>query len=1050
MKAHKQNKDKKRLWTALFLCIMTIGFAYAQNRTVKVSVTDTSEEPIIGASVQVKGTTRGGITDVNGNFQIEVSSQDHLIISYVGYKTTQVSAQKTDIKVVLEEDLEMLDEVVVVGYGTQKKATLTGAVSAVTNDEIIKTRNENVVNMLTGKLPGVRISQRSAQPGEFDNAFDIRGMGTPLFVIDGVPRDQGYFSRMDASEIESISVLKDASAAVYGVRAANGVVIVTTKRGTVSGDGKVDIQLSANYGWQKFLYVPHQTSVVEYMQLANEKTWHDFNQNYMYRKPGLYSDEEIEAYRSGQKQGTDWMGLIFDETAPTEQYNLNVNGGTERLSYFFNLGYMKQMGNYKSGSLNYDRWNFRANIDAKITNRLKASLSLGGYMDEKNQPFVDMWTVYKKAWTNRPTVPAFLDGNPMYPCDDDNLQEHRNPVVVTDSEKVGYRRYKNNVFNGALTLTYDIPGVEGLNARAYYGYDYSANNDTEYKKVYYYYAYDQNNNIVSSPQEAPSYVQRSTSPNFKRLMQLSLNYAHQFGDHNVSGMLMFEEEYNNWDSFYAKRELYLESEYLFAGEDKNQVGNMNGVGDTTNRSLIGKFGYDYQGKYIGDFSFRYDGSSKFPAESRWGFFWSGSLAWRLSEEAFIKDNVDFIDNLKLRASYGKLGDDGSAGTYPSIYTGYNLSNNDYGYFWNGVYTGGVTATSIPNPNLTWYVSKTWDLGLDFDLWNGKLSGTLDIFKRKRSGLLATSSAVVPGTVGASMPQENIESDQTFGWEFMLGHRNRVGEVTYDVSVNLSATKNRWDYHIDSMAGNSMDNWRRQDVSGRNKGIWWGIEEGGRFSSYEQIYNHPTTGQGVGQGTLPGDYWYEDWNGDGVVNGNDNHPIATKNMPVFNFGINMGAAWKGIDVTMNWQGSAGVYSEYAEVFAEVLAFNGAALDIYADRWRPVDPNADLWDPATKWIEGYYPATGSSFTTGTTGVKNTSYIRLKTLEIGYTLPKSWVSKVGIEDLRVYVSGYNLLTFTGLKDMDPERPGKNGSGASTSDIAFYNYPNTKIFNIGATIKF
>lgn len=1049
-------------WKAVILllfCILLSLPMSAQLRTVRGTVSDASGEPVIGANIRVDGTTRGTITDMDGKFSIEAASNDKLTISYIGYLQTTVQASGTNLTIVLKEDAQTLDEVVVVGYGTQKKATLTGAVSAVTNKEITITKNENVVNMLSGKIPGVRISQVSSQPGEYKNAIDIRGMGTPLIVVDGIPRDQAYFSRMDANEIESVSVLKDASAAIYGVRAANGVILVSTKRGSGTA-GKFDIMFSANYGWQQFLYIPQTASAVDHMLLMNEKTYHNFNNNYPYRTAPKYTYADMFEYSTGAKTGTNWTEELFNDSSPQQQYNIGIDGSTEKIDLFFNLGYMDQMGSYKSESLNYDRWNFRGNIDARITNRLKASLQLSGYMDEKNQPFTDIWSVYKKAWTYRPTSQAWVDGDRSLPAYDSEMLESENPVASTNSDFSGYRRERRYNFNGALALTYDIPGVKGLSARAYYSYDYYNTNNTEYKRSYNLYNRRNDGELETFSRNSPGTIRRSTDPNYATLLQLSLNYGNTFGDHTVGAMVLFEEQYNSWDNFYAQREIFLDSEYLFAGEDENQVGSMGGVGDKLRQAFIGKFNYDYKGRYIVDFSFRYDGSSSFPSGNRWGLFPSVSAGWRISEESFIKDNIDFLTNLKLRGSYGKLGDDGGASTYPPNVVGYKIEKDKYGWFYNGSLMTGLAATDIPNPNLTWYTAKTVNVGLDFDLWNQKLGGTFEVFQRKREGLLARSSTVLPGTVGASMPQENIESDKTFGWEISLSHRNRIGQVGYYVMGQISATKNRWDYKLDSEAGNSMENWKRREVSGRNKDIWFSIEEGGRFSNYQQIYNHPTTGGGVGQGTLPGDYWYVDWNGDGVINDEDKHPVANYNLPVFNYGITMGADWRGIDLSMNWQGAAGVYNSYSEVFTEVGPFNGGAvLDIYLDRWRPVNIDDDIFNPNTQWISGYYPSTGSSFSSNATGIKNTSYLRLKTLELGYTLPKMWISKVGIKDLRVYFNAYNLLTITGLKNMDPERPGQHGGAArvgesnqdpTVASVLFYSYPINRTFNIGATIKF
>lgn len=1040
---------------ALSLCVLMLAapLAMAQQRIVSGRVTDSSSEPLVGASVLVVGTSRGTTTDADGAFSLSAAPSDKLVVSFIGFEDYSFTASKTNYEIVLRSDANFLEETVVVGYGVQKRATLTGAVSAVTNREIVATKNESVINMLSGKVSGVRITQNSSQPGEFDNNIDIRGMGSPLIVVDGVPRDQAYFSRMDSNEIESVSVLKDASAAIYGVRAANGVILVTTKHGTSATEGKFDIDFSANVGIQSFLYVPQTADAATHMLLINEKQNNGFNDNYPIRRNPKYSWDRILDYSSGQKKSTFWTDELFDKTSPQQQYNISMNGSSEKIDYFFNVGYMNQMGSYKSKSLNYDRWNFRTNIDARITKRLRASLQLSGYADTKNQPNTGIWMVYKKAWTYRPTAQAYVDGDHSLPAYDDDMGEADNPVASTDSRYTGYRKQKRYNFNGALGLTYDIPGVEGLNVKAFYSYDYNTTNDTEFLKTYYLYNRREDGTLDSFIRNSPGSIRRSTSPGTGNTIQLSINYNHVFAKkHTVGAMFMYEETYSTWDSFYAQRESYLNSEYLFAGEDENQVGNMNGVGDMTRRAFIGKFDYDFKSRYIIDFAFRADASSRFPKANRWGFFPSVSVGWRISEEPWVKDNVDFITNLKLRASYGRMGDDASASTYPATVVGYNIESERFGWFYNDALMTGVRPTSIPNPNLTWYTADTYNIGLDWNLWNQKFGGTVEFFERRRSGLLATSSVVLPGTVGASMPQENIESDMTFGYEIELSHRNRVGDWSYYVTAQISATKNRWIYHLDSKAGNSMENWRRGSVSGRNKDIWFSIEEGGRFSSYDQIQNFPLTGANYGQNTLPGDYYYKDWNGDGFVNGDDNHPVATYNLPVFNYGLTAGFAWKGIDFSLVFSGAAGIYNQYDEVFTEVGPFNGGAvLSFYTDRWHTANIDDDPWNPSTKWVEGYYPATGHGFNEGTTGIKNTSYLRLKSLELGYTFPSRWMNKAKIKNLRLYFNAYNLLTFSGNKYMDPERPGtRGGVNSGNNSILFYNYPINRTFNFGVNIKF
>jgi TonB-linked SusC/RagA family outer membrane protein len=1043
--------QKKMISVILSICFACLAFTlpgFAQTGTVTGVVTDENDEPVIGATILVVGTSRGTVTDINGRFSIDVPANAVLQISYVGYVTQRIRVgTSSTLNVKLNVDETNLEEVVVVGYGTQRKATLTGAISAVKSEEIIATKNESVVNMLTGKLPGVRISQKSSQPGAYDTQMDIRGMGTPLFVVDGIPRDKDYFYRMDPEEIESISVLKDGSAAIYGLRAANGVVLVTTKSG-VAQEGKVDITYTGNYTFQQFLYVPDGVSATEYMTLRNEQNWQDFNGNYLIRRNPVFPQDQFEPYLNGTKQSYNWMDAVFKETTPQQQHNLSVNGGTEKLRYFFNLGYGKQDGSYKSGDLYADRWNVRTNVDAQITSRLKARVSLGAILNNTYKPNGAGWGTYKAAWLLRPDAPIYANDNPLYLNGDQNvLYDGHNMVAETDADYVGYELTKQRRLNGTLTLTYDIPGIQGLSAKASYDYSLNLPDNTNYRSTYNLYIYNPDRNTyTASEKNTPASISRRADFRYNTNMQTGLNYSHSFNRHNVNGLLLFEENYASWEDFTASRELMINSEYLFAGEDKNQKGTGGEIADVLSQSLIGRVGYDYSGKYMADFQFRYDGSSKFPKGSRWGFFPSVSAGWRISEEAFVKDKFDWLNNLKLRASYGEMGDDGSADNYPSTYVGFGLTNN-VGWYFDNTLNGGVNPPGIPNPKLTWYAIRMYNAGVDFQFLNGLLGGTLEVYRRDRSGLLATSNAVIPGTVGASLPKENLNSDRSFGWEIALEHRNKIGSFNYFINPQISATKQMRTYWIETPASNSYDFWRNR-TSGRYDNIWWGNESGGMFTSYDEIRNFYLP---QGQGAVPGDWWNMDWNEDGVVNDNDQHPIANKGLPVFNYGISTGAAWKDFDLTMNFQGAYGVYVQYAEVLTEALAFGGQnTLTWFMDRWHPEDPNADYFNSGTKWVEGFYPVTGhDGRRTGTNAIQDASYMRLKTLELGYTLPKKLVTRAGIKNLRIYLSGYNLLTFTGLHEVDPERPGSDG-GASTNYVDFYNYPVNRTYTIGASIKF
>jgi len=1023
-----------------------------QSRKITGKVTGEDGSGIPGVNILIEGTSEGTVTDTDGIYNLNVSSDEAvLVFSFIGYETQRVTVGSLAIlNVSLAADIKSLDEVVVVGYGTQKKTTLTGAVAMIDNKDIVRTKNENVLNSLTGKLPGVRIVQRSAAPGAYDTQIDIRGMGDPLFVIDGIVRDKDFFARMTSDEIESISILKDGTAAIYGLRSANGVVLVTTKKGVAHPDGKVDVTFNTSTSWQQFLYVPKSVDAVDYMTLRNEQNWQDFGKNYLVRTNPIFTEDQIEPYRNGTKQSYDWFNQVFNKTSPQHQTNLSVNGGNEKIRYNFSLGYNKQMGAYKSGDYYSSRWNMRTSIDAQITKGLSANVSLGAIMVDTKQPNGTGWTTYKLTWLTRPDAPFYANDNPEYPNGDSQyLNEGANMIVQTDADYVGYNITKDRRFNGTLTLKYDIPGVEGLSAKGLYDYSPNLPDYTNYKRAYSLYRYNPNVDTYSPIQRnTPSDITRSVGLSYSTNMQLGLHYDHSFGDkHNVNSFFIYEERYNAWDSYSAYRQLLVDSEYLFAGEAANQQATEGEIADRSSKSLIGQVNYDFMGKYLIDFRFRYDGSSRFPEGSRFGFFPAVSAGWRLSEEGFIKDNLAFLSNLKIRGSYGEMGDDGSAGNYPPA-TGYTLNGNEYGWYYGGTLTGGVSPSSIPNPNLTWYKIKSYNMGLDFGFLDRKLSGTIDVYKRDRSGLLATSAAVIPGTVGASLPQENLNSDQNFGYEIALRYDNKFNDIKYYVSGQISATKSKRTSWLETPAGNSYDKWRNR-TSGRYNDIWWGNESQTMLTSYDQIQNY---GLPLGQNTLPGDWVLNDWNEDGVIDANDQHPIASIGRPVFNYGLSLGGTWKGLDLALDFQGAYGVYVQYAEVLTEALPFGGQnTLTYFMDRWRPADPNADYFNPNTEWVPGYYPVTGhDGRRTGTNGVQNAAYMRLKTLEIGYSLPKKWLSKINIQNWRFYVSGYNLLTFTGLKNTDPERPSAPTDPSDPTYVDFYNYPVNKTYTIGATVKF
>jgi TonB-linked SusC/RagA family outer membrane protein len=1012
-------------------------------------VTDSTGTPLIRVNIHVKGTQTGIMTDESGRFTLNVpDKQSVLLISYLGHTTQEIAVgNNTTFNIRLTPLISSLTDVVVVGYGqTQAKVRVTGAISTLKGEEITTTKNENVVNMLTGKVPGMRILQKSSEPGAYDNVFDIRGMGNPLVVIDGVPRGSGDLSRMDPNEIDNISVLKDATAAIYGVRAANGVILVTTKKGTRSQSGKIDISYSVNQSWQQFLNVPQSVNALDYMMLKNEQQKRDFGNNYFTQMPPAFSDADMDLYKNGTLLSSNWVDATMKKFAPETQHTLSVNGGSDKVNYFFNLGYLKQDGMFKSGDMNYDRFNFRSNINAKITDRLRAQILTSGHLDTKNQPGGrGVWEMFKYTWNQLPTDQIFANNNPQYPhLEPDNA----NPVVITNSDYSGGQRYKNKNFQGQLGLEYDVPGIKGLMAKGMYNYGFNISDNTQEKKAYSLYQYDpQTEQYLATVVNSPSTINRGYWNTTSSLFQLSLNYNRRFNQrHNVTGLLLYEESDTKTDNFYAQREYSLGIPYLFAGDVNNQIGAMdgNGLGEVVTKGLVGKFGYDYKSKYILDFSFRYDGSSKFNAAKQWGFFPAVSVGWRLSEESFLA--TEKLSNLKIRASYGKTGDD--AFTAFQSFPGYNYPVS--GYIFGGNFTNGLASRGVVNPDLTWLTAKTLNVGLDVDLWRGLVGGSVDYFIRNRDGLPATRTTTLPGTVGTNLPQENLNGDRTKGIEVLLTHRNKIGEIGYNISANISSTRTIRRHVEQTKAGNSYENWKNSQEN-RYTNIWWGKQYGGQYTSYDQIYNHDVNAGGGNQGVIPGDYYYVDWNNDGVIDGKDESPIATRDIPMINYGMTIGASWKGFDMNMLLQGATQFYVQYAEQMAIPLMYGRSSLTQFLDRWHTADPNADIYDPNTKWVSGNYPAMGSPVAEGTKAVQSAAYMRIKSLELGYSLPKVLLRKAGINNCRVYVNSYNLATFTNLKNSDPEHPGTVPDGSDWNySQGGYKYPMNRTYSIGASITF
>jgi TonB-linked SusC/RagA family outer membrane protein len=1009
------------------------GTSFAQNKQVKGKITDESGESLPGVTIKVKGTALGTTTNTDGNYSLNLPDASAvLVVSFIGYLTNEVAVgDRTVVNVQLAVDAKSLEELVVVGYGEQKKVTVTGSVATISEKEIKTTTNGNIVNMLAGKLPGLRVTQRTSAPGAFQSDFDIRGFGAPLVIIDGVPRDD--FFKLDPNEIENVSVLKDASAAVYGVKGGNGVILITTKKGKV---GSPDFNYSSTFGITKIANTPDLLDAYHFALLLNES---DVNKGSTPR----YSQQDMDNYRTGVNPSYDWYDLVIDKYASQQQHNLSARAATDKMSYFISLGYFDEKGIYKSGDINANKFNFRSNLTANLTKNLKATLMLYGIQDTRNEPSKAAGDVIQYLWRMKPTDSPFANNNPDYLG---NSPDAVHPLAATTADIGGYNKVTDKALNGSFALDYKVPFVPGLKARGMYAYDTKYRVQKTWNKMYTLYNYDNATGEYSIAQKGiagaaatKSNLKQIFTENVSETAQLSLNYDKTFlSSHNISALLLYEHRKKDGLGFNGSRYFSLDAlDQLFAGDPEGQTITSTNPDIIVNEGIVGRLNYNYKERYLIEGMFRYDGSSNFAKGHRWGLFPAITGGWRLSEESFLKNKVEFLNNLKLRASYGKLGDDASS-TYQFL-TGYDYPGTAL-YSLDGSLTRGINFRNMPNENLTWYTNHIANIGLDVDLFRNKLHAEFDMFSKKREGLLATRSRTLPGTLGATFPQENLNSDLQKGFEVLLRYRNKIKDFNYSVSGNMSFTRRKRLYIEQSPYLNSIDNWKNNG-SYRWNDIYWGYHAIGQFQTMEEIANSPIQDGKGNSLVLPGDIKYQDFNNDGIIDGNDNRPIGlTPNAPQIMFGFTLDASWKGFDVNALFQGATRFTVDYGTTaqLSHPLQFEGNSLDIFLDRWH----KADVFDPNSQWVPGYFPAyrpgaNGWNESTSDWRLRDATYLRLKSLQIGYTIPKRMLSRIGLKGFRIYANGFNLMTFSGLnRFMDPEQP----SGTR--------YPLTKSYNIGLNI--
>jgi TonB-linked SusC/RagA family outer membrane protein len=1010
--------------------------AFAQNggRAISGTVTDEKGVPMPGVSVIIKGSTVGIPTNANGAFEIHVADDAQILVfSFVGYlKIEENITGKTKLAIQLSPDTHStnLNEVVVVGYGTQKKATLTGSVATVKGEDLAKSPQPNLANSLAGRVPGLVASNASGEPGYDGSTLLVRGRGTngdnsPLYVIDGVANRLGGIERLNPDDIESLSVLKDGSAAIYGAQAANGVILVTTKKGKI---GAPTLSYSYNQGFTQPSNLPKLADAPTFAAIQNEIAY--------YRTPAsglnqVYSADDIAKFGNGSDPlnypNTNWEKQVLKSVALQDKQDLSIRGGTDAVNYYVSLGNQYQDGLYKNGATKYKQNNVLSNIGIKVNERLKLGVELSFRREDRTTPAGNSAaTLFGLIYNQYPIIPAFYPNGLPSPGDAGG----QNPALMVNGDVIGTMKSVTSYFNGTLNGSYQLP-IPGLSLDGFLAVDQQVNNTRTFQKPYLTYLYDKNSQTYTPVHGGQTTPQLSQSTETINLIttNLKLNYKHSFGAHNISAFVAVEQSQTNEQTFNAYRINFLSTELpelSQGGSAPTDQGNGGGSYRTARQNYFGRFNYDYKEKYLLEFSLRDDGSTIFAPGHRFGLFPGISVGWRISQEDWMKNSNLFTD-LKLRASYGKLGNDR---------IGANQYLDNFGYS-SGVFaTGnqinatGITYYLLANPNITWEVSQKYNVGIDAVLFHD-LSVSLNVFKENRSNILAKRNASIPGVSGISndqIPDENIGKVNNNGFEAEINYNKQINDFRFNIGGNFTFTKSKVVF-LDE-APNTL---AYQKVTGQPLGTTLNNNQTdlyyqamGVFKTQAEIDGYPHL-----PGTIPGDLKYEDYNHDGTIDASDRVRSDKSNVPEIVYGITAGASYKNFDVNILFSGQADVVQYILPDAGTIANFPSSWAD---NRWSPTNPNGTY--PRVDDRSGTYFSNQRS----TFWLRNTSFLRLKNVQLGYNFSQSVASKLKVHAIRLYVSGFNLLTFTSLKDYDPE--GQNETG--------YFYPQQKIYNIGANITF
>ena len=1039
----------------LIICVMIWGVPthlYAQ-RKISGQVFNEKSEPLKGVTVLVEGMPAEITqTDEQGRFQI-TATKGTLLITNIGYKNQRVDiSQKTTFNIFLESENKDLEEVVVVGYGTQSKRNITGAVSNIKSEDIVRTSSTTAAGALAGKVQGVSVRAKDARPGR-GASIEIRNMGNPLFVIDGVAyggqtgtdwvgtqnaSGADIFNALNLEDIESISILKDAAAAVYGFRAAKGVVLITTKKG--KRDGTTKININGYQGWQNLTRFPTMATAAQYTRGLVEA-----DQNVI-RDPGTpytppYSPAELAKWQAGTEPGyqnNDYYDMVIRRNIPQRYLNANVTGGAKNSNYFLSIGQMDQDAMIKDFS--YKRTNLQANMEATILEGWTVGTQISGRQETTKDVGLPGGDGYFSSilaiFRNRPTVTPYANNNPAYPNLTNDLAY--NPALFS-RDIVGYK--DNKYLSGNVNLFSSYKTKFGLSAKGTVSYNYTNNKFDGFQYSYDVYRYENDNYIRSGGSDA-GWRYKTDREAVSRFGQFQLDYTKQLGNHNLSAMVGYER--SDWDRTYTALGANPSNNYI----PLVKLAELNGVADEwsyeARAGYIGRINYNFKSKYLVEILGRYDGSYLYFEDKRWGFFPGASLGWRISDEPFFKPFKGVINDMKLRASVGQTGLEEGVSMHGYL-AGYNFGQGDA--VLDGIYYPGVQPRPLPIRNLSWVKNTNYNFGIDLAMFDNKLTLTADAFKIIRTGFPAKRyDVLLPSEIGYELPNENLNKNGYYGAEGILTYSSKIGELNYVVSGNLTFSRFKSLESYKPRFGNSWEEYRNS-AENRWGGIWWGYQVVGRFQSEEEIRNYGINNDGSNNRTqLPGDFIYKDVNGDGVINGMDERPIGypTGWAPMMSFGGRIGLNWKGIDLNIDFAG--GAMQSWNQDYELRNAFHGdgnSPAYLLEDRWHRADP----YDVNSEWIPGYYPAirkgnSGPNSRNSDFWLTNVRYLRVRNLELAYSLPKRITDKLKAEKIRMYVSGSNLISFDNVKkfQIDPE----------IEAAAAVAYPQQKVLMVGFNVTF